>query len=127
MAAEVPLAEGPLRLGSGHCVTVPNLWDRHICECGLHDRFRDRKRDPPSTPPVSPSPGPDVLDRTLPILTLFLGALPTFFLQRSDSGYSRRLVAGDLLADCGVRVWSKDASDGWVIAGISRPPHGSSP
>lgn len=56
----------------------------------------------------------DVLDRILPILTLLLGAVLTFFLQRSDSGYSRRVAAGDLLADMRRQVWSKDTSAGWV-------------
>ena len=56
----------------------------------------------------------DVLDRLLPIITLLIGAVLTFFLQRSDSGYSRRLAAGDLLADLRRQVWYKDSADGWV-------------
>ncbi|MFO6452455.1 MULTISPECIES: hypothetical protein [unclassified Aeromicrobium] len=56
----------------------------------------------------------EVLDRILPILTLLLGAASTFFIQRSNSGYSRRVAAGDLLADLRRQVWSKDTPDGWV-------------
>lgn len=56
----------------------------------------------------------EVFDRVLPIVTLLLGAASTFFLQRSNSGYSRRVAAGDLLADMRRQVWSRDLSDGWV-------------
>ena len=56
----------------------------------------------------------DVLDRLLPIFTLLIGASLTYVLQRSDSGYSRRLAAGNLLADLRRLVWSKDTPDGWV-------------
>jgi hypothetical protein len=56
----------------------------------------------------------DVFDRILPIVTLLLGALSTFFLQRSNSGYSRRVAAGDLLADLRRQVWSKYTPEGWV-------------
>lgn len=56
----------------------------------------------------------DVFDRILPVVTLLLGAATTFLLQRSNSGYSRRVAAGDLLADMRRQVWSKDSADGWV-------------
>lgn len=56
----------------------------------------------------------DLLDRLLPIITLLIGALLTFFLQRAESGYTRRLAAGDLLADLRRHVWSRFEPDGWV-------------
>ncbi|WP_310962424.1 hypothetical protein [Nocardioides terrisoli] len=56
----------------------------------------------------------DVLDRLLPIVTLVIGALLTFFLQRSEGGYTRRLAAGDLLADLSRQVWSRSEPDGWM-------------
>lgn len=56
----------------------------------------------------------DLLDRVLPIVTLLIGALLTFLLQRAEGGYTRRLAAGDLLADLRRHVWSRAEPDGWV-------------
>lgn len=56
----------------------------------------------------------DVMDRLLPIVTLLIGALLTFLLQRAEGGYARRLAAGDLLAELRRHVWSQGEPDGWV-------------
>lgn len=72
--------------------------------------------DAPARPGASPWDPliVEIFDRILPIVTLVLGGASTFFLQRSNSGYSRRVAAGDLLADMRRQVWSRDVPDGWV-------------
>jgi hypothetical protein len=56
----------------------------------------------------------DAFDRLLPIATLLLGSLLTWFLQRSDTAVTRRVVAGETLAELHRHIWTKGGDDDWL-------------
>ncbi|GAA4115915.1 hypothetical protein GCM10022215_15220 [Nocardioides fonticola] len=55
-----------------------------------------------------------LLDQILPVVTLLIGSGLTYLIQQSESGSSRRIRAGELLADLRPHVWSKDDEEGWM-------------